>query len=330
MTPAADGGTALRRAVWRYEHGSLSETRVRRLLEWHYARAAADFESLAAAMAAVHRHAPALAGEYDAFRGGAGAALRLQRWREALDQILRGHGVLAAIRAVAEADAELSAAAAGVERLNERVASCFLRALPCTEVPARLLRLARERMETGRYLQAAYLAGVCRRQAEPLVRAEPCTVTQARELTERLERMRVACADTRELVEGEDPAGEAVFEAARALVRDGYPALAARVADELEAALAARLQLHHELRRPGEGDAAPTLAALRPRLAESGDGVWARATGLLWASRLAGGIRRMQSQRDRLKRLSGRLADGPAVASPPGAAPPRSADRPET
>jgi hypothetical protein len=105
MTSAADSSIALRRAVWRYENGYLSETRVRRLLEAHFARAAADFESLAAAMAAVRRHAPARPGEYDDFRSRADAALRLQRYRAALDEILRGRTVLAAMRAVGEADA---------------------------------------------------------------------------------------------------------------------------------------------------------------------------------------------------------------------------------
>jgi hypothetical protein len=221
----------------------------------------------------------------------------------------------------------VTAAAAAVERLHERATGSFIRALPCIDAPARLLRLARECMEAGRYLQAAYLAGACRRQAEPLATAEPCTPAQARELAERLERMRALCVDTR--VRGdEDEPGDGAFAAALALVRDGFAPLAARVADELDVALAARRQFHRELRRPGDGAAAPALAALRPHLGEPGeDGVWARATGLLWASRLAGGVRRMQSQHDRLKRLGARLAEG-AAASPPGAAPPDSADRP--
>lgn len=309
--------TALRRALWRMEYGHLPDRRVKRLFRAAYLRATRDFAALEAGVPAVRRHDPALLAARDAFRARADDALRAEQFRAALDAILRGRKALAAMQALVRAAAAIDRAAEALRRLHALARLPRLRALPCIQAPADLLAAARERVEKRRYAQAAYLAGASLAEAAPLERRERGAAGGHGALEARLGEIRALCAETRALTGADkaDPASDGSLEVAAALVRDGFTALAERMADELAFSLAARARLHRELRRagtasPGDAD------LLRGAVAAGADpDAWGSATAALWRARVEAGMRRVAEQRARADRALALL--GPA--SPPSA-----------
>ncbi|MFL5539156.1 MAG: hypothetical protein ACJ8J0_09190 [Longimicrobiaceae bacterium] len=310
--------TALRRALWRFEYGHLSDRRVKRLFRAAYLRATRDFAALEAGVPAVRRHDPALLAARDAFRARADDALRAERFRAALDAILRGRKTLAAMQALVRAATAIDQAAEALRRLHERARLPRLRALPCLQAPAELLAEARARMEQKRYAQAAYLAGASLAEAAPLERRERAA-EGGRALEARLGEIRALCAETRALsgAGGADPASDGSLEVAAALARDGFVALAERMADELAFSLAARARLHRELRRAGAVSPADADLLRGAVAAGAGHDAWASATATLWRTRVEAGLRRVADQRGRVDRALARLGR----VSPPGGRP---------
>jgi len=295
--------TALRRALWRFEYGHLSGRRVKRLFRAAYLRATRDFAALEAGVPAVRRHDPALLAARDAFRAGADDAVRAERFRAALEAILRGRRTLAAMQALVRAAAAIAEAAEALRRLHELARVPRLRALPCLQAPADLLAEARARLERKRYAQAAYLAAASLAESAPLARRERAAGGQGA-LEARLGEIRSLCTETRALAGADesDPASDGSLDAAAALARDGFVALAERMADELAFSLAARARLHRELRRAGAaspGDADLLRGAVA---AGEGPGTWESATATLWRARVEAGLRRVADQRGRADR----------------------------
>jgi hypothetical protein len=317
--------TELRRALWRHEYGHFSATRIKRLLRAEHQRALRDFAELGAGTAAARRHDPALLAAHDAFRARASAAVNGERYREALDELLRGRRLMADLRALAAASAGIDQAHASARRLHDRARTPGLRALPCVAAPARLLELAREHMARKRYTQALHLADAALAEAAPVERRERAEAARLAALETRLGELRALCAATRELAGAADadPLADGSLDTALALARDGYTALSERMADELAFSLAARGRFHRELQRAA---AAPDDAAvLRGALDGAGGAdVWATATATLWRSRVEAGLRRAAAQRERLERAGALL--GPAVRAP--AADPRPTGNP--
>lgn len=310
--------TELRRALWRMEHGQLSPLRMRRLLAVEYRRAAGEFSALAASAPAVRRLAPALLAARDVVLSRADRALKAAptRHREALDEVVRGRGVLQTMRALVEASTRADGAAEACGRLHSLARVPRLRTLPCVDTPARLLALAREHLARGQYAQALYLADSSLAQSSAVARRERDDPGTAAELRTRLRALHALCEETR------DVAGEAAaamdagtLEAALALVDGGWLALALRVADELAFLLAARERFHRELRGSGEDASLLRQAASAGR----GEGAepWASATSALWRSRVEAGLRRLADQRERLDRAGARLGDRRGPAPPP-------------
>jgi hypothetical protein len=305
--------TALRRALWRFEYGHLSDRRIKRLFRAAYLRATRDFAALEPGALAVRRHDPALLAARDAFRARADDALRGERFRAALDEILRGRRTLAAMRALVRAAAKIDRAAEAVGRLHDHARTPRLRVLPCVQAPAELLAAARARMAGKRYAQAGYLAGASLAESSPLERRERAAAPRREALEARIGGVRSLCADTRALAGADeaDPAADGSLDRVAALARDGLVALAERMADELAFSLAARGRLHRELRRAGAlgpGDDAVL------RGAAAGPEAWASATAALWRSRVEAGMRRVAAQRDRVDRALALLDAG----APPG------------
>lgn len=293
--------TALRRALWRFEYGHLSDRRIKRLLDLAYGRASRDFTRLEGGVPAVRRHDPALLAGRDAFRARADHAIRAERFRAALDEILRGRRTLAAMQALVRAAAKIDEADAAVRRLHDHARLPRLRALPCIQAPAELLAASRARMAAKRYAQAAYLADASLAESAPLERRERAADARREALEARIGEIRSLCADTRALAgAGEaDPAADGSLDGVAALAREGLARLAERMADELAFSLAARGRLHRELRRagaPGPDDD----AVLRGAAAGAGPEAWASATAALWRSRVEAGMRRVAAQRGRL------------------------------
>jgi hypothetical protein len=312
--------TALRRAIWRFEYGQLSDRRIKRLFRAAYLRASRDFAALEAGVPAVRRHDPALLAARDAFRARADDALRAERFREALDEVLRGRAALAAMRALVRASARIDAAAEALRRLHDRARVPRLRALPCVQAPAELLAQARALMARKRYAQAGYLAGASLAESAPLERRERADAVRRGPLDARIAEIRSLCAETRVLLgDGEaDPAADGSLDVAAGLARDGFVALAERMADELAFSLAARGRLHRELRRAGA--VSPDDAALLRGAAAGGAGqdVWASATAALWRSRVETGMRRVAAQQARVDRARALLDAGAPAAGPRG------------
>jgi hypothetical protein len=299
--------TALRRALWRFEYGHLSGARTRRLLVLAYERASRDFAALEPGVPAVRRHDPALLHARDTFRARAHDALNSERFRAALDEILRGRGKLVAMRALVRAAARIDEADAAARRLREHARVPGLRALPCIQTPAELLGAACARMAAKRYAQAGYLADAALAESAPLERRERAAAT-LREVEARIGEIRSLCTETRALagVDEADPASDGSLDAVASLARDGFVALAERMAGELAFSLAARGRLHRELRRagaPSPGDDAV------PRGAAAGPDAWASATAALWRSRVENGVRRVAAQHGRVERALA-LLDG--------------------
>jgi hypothetical protein len=290
---------------------------MKRLLRSAYLHAERDFAALEAGLPAVRRHDPSLPAGYDALRGRADAALRAERFRPALEAVLRGRKVLEAMRALIDADARVQAAAAAVARLQERARVPRLRTLPCVAAPARLLALARDHMQRKRYGQAAYLADAALAEAAPLERREAAAPGRLAGVEARLAELCELCADARGLAGDAEweLLADGTLEAAWTLGRGGFVALAERVVDELAFSLAAPLRFHRELRRAGA--ARPDDAALlRGALARGTDAdAWASATAALWHTRVESGLRRVEAQRARLDRARALLEPvAPAAA----------------
>lgn len=299
MSPgtARTDDTALRRALWRFEYGHLPGGRIKRLLRVAYERASRDFAALEAGVPAVRRHDPALLAARDAFRARADHAIRSERFRAALDEVLRGRRMLASMQALVRAAAKIDQADAAVRRLHGHARVPGLRALPCVQAPAELLAGARARMAGKRYAQAAYLADASLAESSPLERRE--RAASLREVEARVAEVRLLCADTRALAGADeaDPAADGSLDAVAALARDGFVALAERMAGELEFSLAARARLHRELRRDGAIE--PSDGAVL-RGAAAGPEAWSTATAALWRARVETGMRRVAAQRGRM------------------------------
>lgn len=314
MSREARAATELRRALWRHEYGHLSATRIRRLLRAEYQRALAEFGELAAGLPAVRRHDPALLAAHDGFRARANAAVNGGRYREALDELLRGRHLTAELRALATAAARVDQAGASVRRLHDRARTPGLRVLPCVTAPARLLELAREHLARKRYTQALHLADTSIAEAAPVERREQVEPVRAAAVQALVGELRALCASTRKLFGSEepDPLADGSLDAALALAREGYAALAERMVDELAFSLAARARFHREVQRAAAG--ADEESILRGAL-DSAAGlaeadVWAGVTATLWRSRLEAGLRRAAALRERLDRAGG--LHGPA------------------
>jgi hypothetical protein len=305
-TGRTDDG-ALRRALWRFEYRHMSGVRIKRLLRVAYERASREFTALEGGVPAVRRHDPALLADRDSFRARAHHAILAERFRAALDEILRGRRALAAMEALVRASARIDQAEAAVRRLHDRARVPGLRALPCVQAPAQLLASARTRMEGKRYAQAAYLAEASLAESALLERRDG--EAPRRGVEARVDEVRSLCADTRELagVDEADPAADGSLDAVAALVREGFVALAERMAGELAFSLAARARLHRELRRAGAAN--PDDGAL-PRGAAAGPEAWATATAALWRSRVESGMRRVTAQRVRVDHAASLLDAG--------------------
>jgi len=295
--------TALRRALWRFEYGHLSDRRIKRLFRAAYLRATRDFAALEAGVPAVRRHDPALLAARDAFRARADDALRRERFRAALDEILRGRRALASMQALVRAAGRIDQAAEAARRLHDQARTPRLRLLPCIQAPAELLVAARARMAGKRYAQAAYLASASLAEAAPLERREPAAAGCPAALDARIGEIRALCAGTRALSgAGEaDPEADGSLDVAAGLARHGFVTLAGRMADELAFSLAARARLHRELRRAGAGSA-DDAALLRGAASYAGRDGWASATATLWRARVEAGLRRVAAQRERADR----------------------------
>jgi hypothetical protein len=307
MSPenARTDDTALRRALWRFEYGHVSGRRIGKLLDLAYRRASRDFGALEAGVPAVRRHDPALLGARDQFIARAHDAIHTERFRAALEEILRGRRTLAAMRALVSAAAKIDQAEVAVRRLHEHARAPGLRALPCIQAPAELLAAARARMAAKRYAQAGYLADAALAECSPLERRERAAASQRAALEARVAEIRSLCADTRALAGANeaDPVADGSLGGVAALARDGFVALAERMAGELEFSLAARARLHRELRRGALSD--DDDAVLRG----AGPQTWSSATAALWLSRVETGVRRVAAQRDRVERARA-LLDG--------------------
>jgi hypothetical protein len=280
----------LRRAVWRQEYGYLSPRRVNRILASQSILAARDYEALRDRLPVIRKHMPALLGEYDVVRARVSRALELHRNGEALDQILRGRRMIATMQALLAAHARIEAGIDALGRLNAVTAVPRIRALPSFAAPAALLRLARTRMAEGRHRQADYLACEVARQVEALLARHPARDDRHAAAKAAVAGLREVCATTRPLLRdpADDPAADGTLQAMEALLERGLVLLAERLSAELELTLALRAQLHRELTRPGAGDPAAAVAALRAGLGGVPDGeVWSRAVQHLWRSRLA-------------------------------------------
>jgi hypothetical protein len=307
MSPenARTDDTALRRALWRFEYGHVSGGRLKRLLKVAYERASRDFTALEAGVPAVRRHDPALLAARDAFRARADDAIHTGRFRAALDEIFRGRRTLAAMRALVSAAAKIDQAEAAVRRLHEHARAPGLRALPCIQAPAELLAAARARMAARRYAQAGYLADAALAECSPLERHERAAASHRAALEARISEVRSLCADTRALAGADeaDPVADGSLDGVAALAREGFMALAERMAGELEFSLAARGRLHRELRRAALSDEDDAV------LRGAGPRSWSSATAALWRSRVETGVRRVAAQRDRVERARA-LLDG--------------------
>lgn len=308
--------TGLRRALWRWEYGRLSATRVRRLLRAAYLRTARAFDALEGAVPAVRRHAPALLARRDAFRARGDDALRRGAWREALHQVLDGRRALGEMQALSDAADALGEAEAAVRELRGRATAPSARALPCLRAPAALLEGAGAWMDAGRWSQAASLARAAMAECAPLGRRER-DAGRAAVVEARLAELGALCDATR-AVAGDgafDPAADGALAEAAALARDGHLALAGRMADELAFALEARRRFHRELRRDGAHPLPPSPAG-----AETAD-PWAGATAALWRRRLEAGLARAGAQRARLERARASLETPARAVHPPPTSP---------
>jgi len=308
--------TALRRALWRFEYGHLSDRRIKRLLRTAYLRATRDFGELEAGVPEVRRHDPALLAARDAFRARADDAIHREHFRAALDEVLRGRRTLAAMRALVQAAGKIEMAAGAVGRLRDHARVPRLRALPCIRAPAELLAAAQARMAGKRYTQAGYLADASLAESAPIERRERAANTRREALEARIERVRSLCAETRALAgtDEADPVADGSLDAVAALARDGFVTLAERLAGELAFSLAARGRLHRELRR--EGALSPGDDAVLRGVAAAGPEAWASATAALWRSRVEAGVRRVAAQRDRVDRAGALLDAGTGKRAP--------------
>jgi hypothetical protein len=320
VSRATAAGTELRRALWRHGYGQLSSTRMQELLEEAYEDTTRGFAALEDGVPAARRHSPELLAVRDGFRARAHTAIRGERFRDAVDEILLGQRALADLRALVEACDRIGEAAAAVRRLADAASAPRLHALPCIAAPARLLALACEHLERKRYAQVTYLAAAARAECAPLERRERAESARVARLEARLAEIRVLCAETRELSGGEaDPLADGALDAAAALARDGFLTLAERVADELAFSLAARDRFRRELRRAGEASPEDT-ALLRSALAGGAVGdAWSSATAALWRSRVEAGLRRVDEQRERLDRAHALLLRNARATERPSA-----------
>lgn len=296
--------TELRRELWRHEYGYTSEPRIRGVLRAEYQRALGDFATVRAALPAVRRYDPDLLRKHDAFRARAAAAVNGGRHREALDALLHGRRLMEELRALAAAAMRLDQSAAAVERLHDRARTPGLQALPCVAAPARLLEMARARMAAKRYGQALYLAETALAEATPMDRRHHAEPGAQAALEARFAELRALCESTRELggVAEPDPLADGSVNAALALARDGYAALAERMADELAFSLAPRRRFYREMQR---ASAVPQDATVLRHALSGAAGVpdadaWAGATAALWRSRVEAGLRRAEEQHRRL------------------------------
>jgi hypothetical protein len=292
----------LRRAVWRQEYGYLSRERVRQeWLEEEYRRALDEYEGLGE-RAEIRRHAPALP---DAYEEALGAARRLLDedgpLRLALSCLLSARERMARMREVLDAVAALRLAQESVERLRVAVRVPRLRALPCVDAPARLLRAAHARMAEGAYVRAAYLARAARGQAHALAPEQIPDPARTAALEAAFRDMRALCASTQGLLDdaSADLPADGTLQGAEALVADGDLALAERVAEELAALLSPRLRFRQALDAEGPA-AAVALDPLRRRLAAEAAGadLWIAATRMLWQSRVELGVRRIRAEQE--------------------------------
>lgn len=325
MSRVAEGArtddTALRRALWRYEYGHLPARRIKRLFRAAHARAVRDFAALEAGVPAVRRHDPALLAARDAFAARADDALRAERFRAALDEIVRGRAALAAMGALVRAAGTLDQAGEALGRLHEHARLPRLRALPCIQAPEALLAEARAGMARKRYAQAGYLAAASLAESTPLERRERAAAGRGGALEARIDEIRALCAETAALTgAGEaDPAADGSLDVAAALARQGWVALAERMADEMAFSLAARARLHRELRRAGPVSDDDTAVLRGAAAAGTAGDAWESATAALWRSRVESGLRRVADQRERVDRVRSRLDLSDAAAATRGA-----------
>lgn len=308
MTAPVDA-VELRRVVWRHEHGrTASGLAALEGLEEEYRRALQALHSLEGGRAAVRAHDPDLLVDCDAALYRARRALGEEALSAALDALLRARELLARMRELLDAHAAVRRAGEAVERLRSAVRHPRLRTLPCMDVPARLLLVARERMREGAWTRAATLAAACTRQASGLEPDAPPAPGRAAALGDALEALRALCAATRDAVPvpAADPCGDGTLDAAGALAEEGWPMLAERVVEELGALLAPRARFRAALEQDPEGRAA-AMAELRRRLSDPpGDEEeepWTAATRLLWRARVDDGLRRIRQEQARLERV---------------------------
>jgi hypothetical protein len=320
----ARAATELRRALWRHEYGHLSATRIRRLLRAEYQRALAEFGELAAGLPAVRRHDRALLDAHDRFRAKANAAVNGGRYREALDELLRGRHLTAELRALSASAARVDQAGASVRRLHDRARTPGLRVLPCVTAPARLLELARDHLARKRYSQALHLADASIAEAASVGRREHVQPGRVAAVQALVGQLRALCASTGELSAraDPDPLADGSLDAALALAREGYAALAERMVDELAFSLAERGRFHREMQRAAAGadDESVLRGALDSAAGLAEADVWASVTATLWRSRMEAGLRRAAAQRERLDRAA--ALSGPAPPPTRGEHPP--------
>jgi hypothetical protein len=292
----------LRRNVWRCEHRRYSRERVRLLLEEERRRLADDFEALGRGETAVLRYAPGVYREFRRERARADDAVDTERLRDALHAVLRGRELLEIMRGFAAADAALHDAADVVEQLWAAAGVARLRALPCLDVPARLLALARERLREGSYVRGGALAGACLREAAALLPRAAPHPARATELGAALDDVRALCERTRGLLDAPDPdlTGDGTLEAAAALVEGGFLVLAGRMVEELDALLAPRRRFLRELEAENRAETAG-LSGLRERLSGTPpDERWDAAATLLRQARLEAALGRMRAEQQQL------------------------------
>ncbi len=309
MSAPEPSDTELRRELWRHEYGYTSEPRIRGVLRAEYQRALGDFAAIRAALPALRRYDADLLRKHDAFRARAAAAVNGGRHREALDALLHGRRLMQEMRALSAAAARLDQCATAVARLHGRARTPGLLVLPCVATPARLLELARARMAAKRYTQALYLAETALAEAAPMDRRDHAGPGAQAELEARFAELRALCESTRELAGASDPLADGSLNAALALARDGYVALAQRMADELAFSLAPRRRFFREMQRASAvpGDATVLRGALAGAAGVPDADAWAGATAALWRTRVEAGLRRAEEHHRRLDR-AGALA----------------------
>lgn len=273
----------LRRAVWRHEFANGGDPLP--VLQEEFARLLAEYARVRDREWLVFEHQPALCREYGAFAHEGQYALALHDCRAALREVLRGRRVVDSIRGLLKAHDAVEAARARVDALRTLAGAPRLRALPSVRSPTTLLELARVSLAVGQHTQAVWLARQVERQVEPLLAEAAAGPEREAALERRVAEIRSMCAATRELLD--NPAGDldadGTLEALLGLAHCRRPALAGRLADDLEISLGSRRQFLRELQRCGDSAAALRGVFVSP----AGTDLWASATKHLWRSRLA-------------------------------------------